>query len=312
MKKTRRRSEAKTRIFSRRNILAGTLGAAGLTAAGWSFFSPLKSMLDESSRFPVSDRMPALFIGHGTPMSAINPNEWTEAWASLGQRLPRPGAILSISAHWLTRGGALVTMAEKPPMNYDMYGFPPPIYEITYPAPGDVELARDVASTLKDQISVQGDTQWGFDHATWVVLKYMFPKADIPVIQLSIDFSRPPAFHYELGKYLQALRTRGVLILGSGNMVHNLSKRPNTNNNQPYDWAVEFDETMTAHINEGNHQGVVDFLKLGSMATLAHPSYDHFLPILYCLGVKTKDDNVSSFSGNFQWPAVSMRSFVIA
>jgi 4,5-DOPA dioxygenase extradiol len=307
-----RRREGKSKLLSRRNVLAGTLGAAGLAIGGWSFFGPVESMLHEASQFPETDRMPALFIGHGTPMSAINPNEWTQAWAELGPKLPRPRAILSISAHWLTQGGALVTMSEKPPMNYDMHGFPPPMYQITYPAPGDVRLAKDVASALSDQIPVQGDTQWGFDHATWVVLKYLFPKADIPVIQLSIDYSKPPAFHYELGKHLQALRTRGVLILGSGNVVHNLSKRPGTNNNQPYDWAVEFDQTMNSHINDGNHQGVVDFLKLGSVAALAHPTYDHFLPLLYCLGVKTKEDNTSTFSGDFPWPAVSMRSFVIA
>jgi 4,5-DOPA dioxygenase extradiol len=269
-------------------------------------------MLNLSSTFPTTDRMPALFIGHGTPMSAINPNAWTGAWGELGRKLPRPRAILVVSAHWLTRGGALVTMSEKPPMNYDMYGFPPPLYDVTYPAPGDIELAQNVASALSSQIDVEGDTQWGFDHATWLVLKYLFPKADIPVIQLSIDYSRPPSFHYELAKHLQALRTKGVLILGSGNVVHNLSKRPGTNNNQPYDWAVEFDTKIAGHIMDGNHQGVVDFLKLGSLAALAHPTYDHFLPILYSLGVKANEDTVSSFSDDFQWPAVSMRSFVIA
>jgi 4,5-DOPA dioxygenase extradiol len=168
-------------------------------------------MLNLSSTFPTTDRMPALFIGHGTPMSAINPNAWTGAWGELGRKLPRPRAILVVSAHWLTRGGALVTMSEKPPMNYDMYGFPPPLYDVTYPAPGDIELAQNVASALSSQIDVEGDTQWGFDHATWVVLKYLFPKADVPVIQLSIDYSRQPSFHYGLGKHLQALRTRGVL-----------------------------------------------------------------------------------------------------
>ena len=256
--------------------------------------------------------MPALFVGHGTPMSGIQTNEWTRTWSEIGRNLPAPKTILMISAHWLTRGGALVTASEAPRMNYDMYGFPQALYDITYPAPGNVELAGEIAASLNSEIPVYGDTEWGLDHATWVVLKYMFPKADIPVIQLSIDYSRPPQFHYDVAKLLQGLRSKGVLLIGSGNMVHNLSKRPGTNNDQPYDWAVEFDETMAGHIRNGNHQGVVDFLKLGNVASLAHPTYDHFLPLLYALGSKTGQDEVTPFCDNFQWPAVSMRSYLFA
>lgn len=245
-------------------------------------------------------------------MSAIEPNEWTRSWRELGERLPKPAAILAISAHWLTQGGALVTASEKPAMNYDMYGFPPALYKVTYPAPGDVELAAEVAHMLTRQISVAGDTKWGFDHGTWIVLKHMFPNADIPVIQLSMDYAKPPSFHYELGKHLRSLRSRGVLILGSGNIVHNLRVRPGMNNDRPMDWAVEFDGIMWSRIEEGDYQAVADFQKLGDIASLAHPSYDHFLPLLYCLGLKMDGDDIQSFNDNFQWPAVTMRSLLIA
>ena len=261
---------------------------------------------------PETTRMPVAFIGHGTPRSAVSPNEWTQSWEKLGSELPHPSAILSISAHWLTRGGALVTASREPRMNYDFYGFPDEMYKVVYPARGDVALSQEVQTQLGATLPVRGDTAWGFDHGTWVVLKYMFPKADVPVIQLSIDYSRPPSFHYELAKQLAFLRNRGVLILGSGNMVHNLSIRPGMNNDRPYDWAVEFDSVIWKHIQEGNHQAVVDFQKLGSVATQSHPTYDHFLPLLYCLGLKSEKDEVRVFNDNFQWPAVSMRSMIFA
>jgi len=257
------------------------------------------------------DRMPVAFIGHGSPMGAIEPSPWTESWVELGKKLPRPKAILTISAHWLTRGGALVTASEAPRMNYDMYGFPRELYEIVYPAPGDVELAKEVAARLSPHLQVFPDTKWGFDHGTWVVLKYMFPQAEVPVIQLSIDYSRPPSFHYEIGKRLQFLRSQGVLVIGSGNLVHNLGMRPGTNNDKPFDWAVRFDETIDAYIESGNHAAVMDFQQLGSVASQAHPTYDHFLPVLYCLGLLMDGDAVHTFNADFQWPAVSMRSYLI-
>ena len=254
--------------------------------------------------------MPVLFVGHGTPTSAIQPNKWTASWNEHGKKLPRPTAILSISAHWLTRGGSLVTMSERPSMNYDFTGFPREMYQIVYPARGDVKLAQQISTGLGPKIPVRGDTQWGFDRGTWVVLKYMFPAANIPVIQLSIDFSKPPAFHYEVGKQLQFLRSKGVLILGSGNIVHNLRYRPGSNNDQPFDWAIEFDRKMWQNIRNGNHAAVTDFLKLET-ANMAHPTYDHFLPLLYSLGLQMPGDRVATFNDDFQWPAVSMRSLVI-
>jgi 4,5-DOPA dioxygenase extradiol len=273
---------------------------------------PLESVLDQWAEAPGAQTMPALFIGHGTPMSAIQPNQWTATWAGLGRKLPRPRAILVISAHWLTEGGSLVTASATPRMNYDMYGFPKALYDVVYPARGDAALAGEVRSALAPLVPVQGDNQWGFDHGTWVVLKYMFPAADIPVIQLSIDYSRPPEFHLELGKRLAFLRSKGVLILGSGNIVHNLRWRPGSNNDQPFDWAVEFDRRIWTSIQEGNYRAVADFRNLGSIATMAHPSYDHFLPLLYCLGVAGTDASIEAFVDSFQWPAVSMRSLLIA
>ena len=252
------------------------------------------------------DRMPAVFAGHGTPMGAIEPSRWTGAWGKLGAGLGRPRAILSISAHWLTRGGALVTASEFPAMNYDMYGFPQPLYEVQYPAPGDPALAQEISAA----VNARGDTAWGFDHGTWLVLKYMFPAADIPVVQLSMDYSEPPAFHYEMGKRLQFLREQDILILCSGTFVHNLNFR--NAENPPMDWALEFDSTMNAHIADGNHEPVIDFRRLGRIAHLAHPTHDHFLPIFYFLGLKNAQDTVSAFTDGFQWPAVSMRSFVIS
>ena len=272
----------------------------------------LTACMKEVEEMPITDRMPVVFVGHGTPRSAVTQNEWTATWQKVGAQLPQPAAILAISAHWLTKGGALVTASRQPRMNYDFYGFPQEMYEVVYPAPGHLELAQEVQTQLGATLPVRADTEWGFDHGTWVVLKYMFPKADIPVIQLSIDYSRPPSFHYELAKQLQFLRTRGVLILGSGNMVHNLNMRPGMNNDRPYDWAVEFDTRIWGHIQSGEHQSVVDFQKMGSVATQAHPSYDHFLPVLYCLGLKSENDELRVFNDNFQWPAVSMRSLIIA
>jgi 4,5-DOPA dioxygenase extradiol len=289
---------------SRRKFVAGALGAGAI--------GTLAVFMKEGVSLPQTDRMPVAFIGHGTPRSATAPNQWTASWESLGKKFPRPSAILSISAHWLTQGGSLVTANENPRMNYDFYGFPKEMYEVVYPAPGNPELAQQIKTLAGGQLPVRDDSEWGFDHATWVVLKYMFPKADIPVVQMSIDYSRPPSFHYELGKHLQELRHHGVLILGSGNLVHNLNIRPGMNNDRPYDWAVEFDATIWKSIQEGNHQAVMDFQKLGAVAANSHPTYDHFLPLLYCLGLKKTEDSVTTFNDNFQWPAVSMRSIVVA
>jgi 4,5-DOPA dioxygenase extradiol len=300
---------------TRRTILAA-LGALGLGAAATAVFrqpAPLERALDTLAELPDTDPLPAVFVGHGTPLSAIDPNVWTAQWAEVGRTLPRPQAILSISAHWLTNGASLVTAAAAPPMNYDVRGFPPELYEYRYPAPGSPVVAREVAAALNGHLPVFGDTEWGFDHGTWLVLKYMYPQADIPVLQLSIDFSRPPAFHYELAQRLRGLRSKGILVLGSGNVVHNLSERGGTGvTDRPRDWAVEFDRRMAAAVIDGDHAQAVDFLALGNLASLAHPSYDHFLPLLYCLGIAQTGGTIETFCEGFQWPGISMRSFVLA
>src|SRR5262245_7488671 len=172
---------------NRREFLTGTLST--------SVLATLAACTKEQKEMPLTERMPVVFVGHGTPRSAVWTNEWTASWEALGARLPRPSAILSISAHWLTRGGALITASREPRMNYDFYGFPDEMYKVVYPAPVNVELAQELQSTLGGELPVRPDTEWGFDHGTWVVLKYMFPKADIPVIQLSIDYSRSASFH---------------------------------------------------------------------------------------------------------------------
>ncbi len=215
---------------TRRTVLAA-LGALGVGAAATAAFrrpAPLSAALETLADLPDAEPMPAVFVGHGTPLGAIEPNVWSAQWGEMGRTLPRPHAILSISAHWLTNGASLVTAAERPRMNYDILGFPPAVYEYRYSAPGSPQVAREVAGALNGHIPVYGDTEWGFDHGTWLVLKYMYPRADIPVLQLSIDFSRPPAFHYELAKHLRALRRKGILVLGSGNVVHNLRERGGT------------------------------------------------------------------------------------
>lgn len=296
----------------RRDLLTA-LGALGVGAA-FAHPTSLSAAVDALQKLPASKPLPIVFVGHGTPLSAIDPNVWTAQWGKLGPTLPRPHAILSISAHWLTRGGSLVTASAHPQTNYDISGFPPALYEYRYPAPGEPMVAREVAAALQDQLPVYGDTMWGFDHGTWLVMKYMFPRADIPVLQLSIDFSRPPAFHYELGKHLAALRSKGVLLLGSGNVVHNLSERGGTGVTTvpPHDWAIEFDSRMTSAVMKGDHEQAINFLSLGAVARQAHPSYDHFLPLLYCLGAAGPKAHVRTFNEGFQWPGISMRGFVLS
>ncbi len=301
--------------YKRRTILAA-LGALGLGAAATLTLprtTPLETALDTLDSLPDADPMPAIFVGHGTPLGALDPNVWTAQWADIAASVPRPQAILAISAHWLTEGASLVTAAAAPPMNYDVRGFPSALYDYRYSAPGSPAVAREVADALHGHIPVYGDTEWGFDHGTWLVLKYMYPRADIPVLQLSIDFSRPPSFHYDLATRLRGLRSKGILVIGSGNVVHNLRERGGTGITEtPRDWAVEFDQRMAAAVMSGDHAQAVNFLTLGELASLAHPTYDHFLPLLYSLGVAAPGGRVRSFCEGFQWPGISMRSFVLA
>ena len=222
--------------------------------------------------------MPAIFFGHGNPMNAIEQNAYTEAWARIGRIIPKPKAIVMVSAHWYLPA-TLVTAMEKPRTIHDFGGFPRALYEVSYPAPGDPVLARRLRFELDDS--------WGLDHGTWSVLKHVYPQADVPVVQVSIDETQPASFHYELGKRLGALRDEDILIAGSGNLVHNLhayawGRHPV----EPFDWAVRFETQARALIESGDHQPLIDYESLGRDAMLSAPTPDHYLPLLYVLGAR--------------------------
>ncbi|MBN9407842.1 MAG: 4,5-DOPA dioxygenase extradiol [Burkholderiales bacterium] len=265
-----------------------------------------------------SPRLPVLFVGHGSPMNAIGDNEYRRSWQALGAefgaKYPRPQLILCISAHWITRGWYLTGM-DKPPTIHDFGGFPQELFDQQYPAPGApvaaAEIGRDLRSPDANQPVGLDMHEWGFDHGTWSVLKPMFPKADIPVIQLSMDYHRPPAEHYALGRQLRALRERGVLIVGSGNIVHNLrATQRQAASNQAYDWAIEFDRLVAGQLQSGNLDALDGFQKSGELARLAHPTHDHYLPLLHAAGAADGREPVRFFNGNFQAASISMRSVV--
>lgn len=261
-----------------------------------------------------SERMPVLFVGHGSPLNAIEDNEYRRAWQALGAQFgvsrPRPQLILCISAHWLTRGW-WVTGMDKPRTIHDFGGFPQELFDQQYPAPGDPQAARDISQGIADPPVGVDETDWGLDHGAWSVLKPMFPAADIPVIQLSMDYSRPPGEHFALGGQLKALRERGVLIVGSGNIVHNLRAiRPGVPSSEAHDWAIEFDNQVTARMEKGDLAGLADFQQWGPVAQLAHPTYDHYLPLLHAAGAVDPGEPVHFFNTGYQWASISMRSAV--
>ncbi len=267
------------------------------------------SFLKASSQLPGQDqKMPALFIGHGSPMNAIEDNQFHKSWAELGKSLPKPKAILCISAHWLTRG-TKVTAMEQPRTIHDFGGFPETLFAQQYPAKGSKQVADETIALVK-RTAVESDFEWGLDHGTWSVLLPMYPKADIPVIQLSIDYSQPPQYHYDLAKELQALRNKGVLIVGSGNIVHNLGMLDFTG--KTFDWAIEFDEKIKQFINNKNHAAIVNYQQLGKVAQFAVPTNDHYLPLLYTLALQGEKEEVNYFNEQTQMGSVSMRSLIIS
>jgi 4,5-DOPA dioxygenase extradiol len=236
--------------------------------------------------------LPAIFFGHGNPMNALAQNAYTEGWARIGATVQRPKAILSISAHWYVPGAAL-TVSTAPRTIHDFGGFPRPLYEMRYPAPGDPALARRVQKLLAP-IEVALDDAWGLDHGTWSVLCHVYPKADVPVVQLSIDETQPPSFHYEIGRRLAPLRDEGVLIAGSGNLVHNLHAYAwGRHVVEPFDWAVRFEQNVREMLRAGDHKPLVDYENLGRDALLSVPTPDHYLPLLYVLGARQEDEPVS-------------------
>jgi len=251
--------------------------------------------------------MPLVFLGHGSPMNALEENAYSNSWAELGRALPRPQAILVVSAHWMTQGTTLVDVSNLPPTIHDFHGFPEALYQQQYPAKGAPETAEEVISMLASH-HAEGDETWGLDHGAWSVLKWLYPKADVPVFQLSIDMSKDLAWHVETGKMLADLRHRGVLVLGSGNIVHNLRRmQPGA---KPHDWAIEFDTYFADHLEARNLPALSDQKSMGSLLTMAHPSLDHYLPSLTIAGAANEKDQLLFMNNSIDLASVSMRSFV--
>jgi 4,5-DOPA dioxygenase extradiol len=240
----------------------------------------------------MSVRMPAIFFGHGNPMNALLDNPFTRAWSAMGQRLPRPKAILCISAHWYVPETG-VTVSTAPRTIHDFGGFPPELYHVSYPAPGDPALARRIQQMLAP-LPVTLDDRWGLDHGTWSVLKHVYPKADVPVVQVSVDEREPPPFHLQLGQRLAPLRDEGVLLVGSGNLVHNLHAFAwGRHDAEPFDWAVRFETRAREMMQAGEHRPLLEYERLGRDAHLSVPTPDHYLPLLYILGARQAGDVVS-------------------
>lgn len=251
-------------------------------------------------------KMPVIFAGHGSPMNAIETNAFTETWKRIGEKLPKPKAILAVSAHWYTEDTRTSDTVE-PRMIYDMYGFPPELYALKYPAAGSPELAQRLISILGDSVRV--DNAWGIDHGTWSVLCRMFPDADIPVVQLSIDYKASPERHYRIGEALKDLREEGVLILGSGNVVHNLALI-NWQMEGGYPWAQEFDDYIKANVIARSFENVIHFERAGDCHKKAFYTLEHYLPLLYVLGCTDPDDALEVFNDACMMGSMSMTGYL--
>lgn len=276
------------------------------------FTGSLQSLAAMASGFPRTEKMPVLFLGHGSPMNAIEENEFVAGFQKTAAALPKPNAILCISAHWFTRGTKVTAMAQ-PRTIHDFGGFPKALFEVQYPAKGSPELARETQELLKP-LAVEADHQWGLDHGAWSVLIHLYPKANIPVVQLSIDYTKGPEYHYALAKQLQSLRSRGVLIVGSGNIVHNLGlvDFPNLDKvDYGFDWAVESRNKINQWILEGNMPALLQYEKQGKAIQLAIPTPDHYLPLIYTLGLKDRKENLSLFNDKMVGGSLSMTSVKI-
>lgn len=269
----------------------------------------LNELKNITDNFGTTDKMPVLFAGHGNPMNAIQQNSFTQGWVNSVKDITVPKAVLCISAHWETKG-TFVTAMEKPKTIHDFYGFPQELFGVQYPSPGAPEYAKEVQQTVK-KADVQLDYDWGLDHGTWSVLIKMFPNADIPVFQMSLDYSKSAQYHYDLAKELAVLRRKGVLIVGSGNIVHNLRMADLRNESAPYDWAIEFDELSKKLIESGEHQRLIEYQKLGSAAQLSIPTPEHYLPMLYAIALQEKGEHISFFNEEIAFRSGSMRSLKI-
>lgn len=256
--------------------------------------SELRNITDD---FKASDVMPLLFLGHGSPMNGIENNSFTKEWAALGQTIQKPTAVIVVSAHWLTKGTAITAM-ESPETIHDFRGFPKELFDVQYPAPGDPVLARETARLIKStNVGLAHD--WGLDHGTWTIVRHMYPNANIPILQLSIDYGKPASYHYNLSKEMAALRRKGVLIIGSGNIIHNLRMVAWDKVNQPeygYDWALELKAKFKELIEAGNHDPLIRYEKFGEAGKLAIPTPDHYYPLLYTLGMQEKGEQATLFN----------------
>ncbi len=262
--------------------------------------------------FPNTDKMPIFFFGHGSPMNAIEENEFVQGFRNSVAAVQKPTAILCVSAHWYTKGTKVTAMA-MPPTIHDFGGFPEALFEVQYPAPGSPLLAKE-AQHLLEPLAVTLDEEWGLDHGTWSVVKHLYPKADVPVIQLSIDYSKPAEFHYGLARQLQALRYKGVLIISSGNIVHNLRLVDFANfnkDNYGFDWAIEARNTINDYLLHGDYQPLMDYDRQGKAFDLAIPTPDHYLPLLYTLGLQQKGETLSLFNDKMVAGSLSMTSIKI-
>jgi 4,5-DOPA dioxygenase extradiol len=256
--------------------------------------------------------MPVLFVGHGSPMNGIEDNEFSERWKQMGKEIPKPAAVLVISAHWFSKGTRITAM-DFPETIHDFGGFPQELFDVKYPAPGNPELAKETASLLHS-VHVELDHDWGLDHGAWTVVRRMYPDANIPVLQLSIDYTKGPQFHFDLAKELYELRKKGVLIIGSGNMVHNLRMVSWEKINEAgygYDWALTMNDKFKHLISEGDHQPLINYESLGAESRLAIPTPEHYLPLLYSLGLKGNKDQVSFFNDKAVAGSLTMTSVKI-
>ncbi|WP_332030638.1 4,5-DOPA dioxygenase extradiol [Kaistella sp.] len=269
----------------------------------------LNDLENISQQFNTTEKMPVLFLGHGSPMNAIEENQFVQGFRNISREIPKPNAILCISAHWFTNG-TFVTAMQNPKTIHDFYGFPKELFEVQYPAPGNPELAKETAELLLPEI-VEEDHSWGLDHGAWSVIKHLYTNAEIPVIQLSIDYTKAPQYHFDLAKKLQKLRQKGILIIGSGNIVHNLRMVDWKNINTVgagWDWAVEAREKTNNWLLDGNFQNLIDYQKQGIALQTAVPSPDHYLPLIYSLGLKEKSENLSLFNDELIGGSLSMTS----
>ena len=256
--------------------------------------------------------MPVLFVGHGSPMNGIEDTEFSRRWTSMAKEIPVPKAVLVVSAHWFTKGTQITSM-DFPPTIHDFSGFPKELFDVQYPAPGNPALAKETASMIHST-NVELSHDWGLDHGTWTIVRHMYPLANIPVLQLSIDYTKDAKYHYELAKEIYQLRKKGVLIMGSGNLVHNLRMVAWDKLYVPdygYDWAKEINNTFKELITAGSHERLIDYKSLGKEALLAIPTPEHYLPLIYTLGLQGKNEGVSLFNDKAVGGSLTMTSVKI-